>query len=220
MLTPLPARLEILPEVQRRFWPELRFVSSQFVLYGGTAVALRLGHRSSLDFDFFSSASFEVDKLASVVPWLRGAEVLQSKCNTYTVVVDRQRPVKISFFGGLTLGRAGSPQRTGDDILAVASLLDLAATKVAVIQQRAEKRDYLDLEALLRSGVSLADALGAARALYGERFNPLISLKALCYFRDGDLPSLSEQTRRQLTDAAGAVKEIPKIMRASDSIAL
>jgi hypothetical protein len=49
------AHLEILPEAQWRLWPELRPASQLgFVLYGGTAIALRLGHRSSVDFDFFT----------------------------------------------------------------------------------------------------------------------------------------------------------------------
>jgi hypothetical protein len=44
------ARLDILPESQRRLWPELDAVPSEFVLYGGTALALQLGHRVSEDF--------------------------------------------------------------------------------------------------------------------------------------------------------------------------
>ena len=49
------ARLEILPEAQRRLWPELRpTVPLGLILYGGTAIALRLRHRSLVDFDFFT----------------------------------------------------------------------------------------------------------------------------------------------------------------------
>jgi Nucleotidyl transferase AbiEii toxin, Type IV TA system len=47
--------LDILPAPQRRLWADLDAVPSRFVLYGGTAVALRLGHRASIDFDFFTS---------------------------------------------------------------------------------------------------------------------------------------------------------------------
>jgi hypothetical protein len=61
----------------------------------------------------------------------------------------------------------------------VASLLDLAGTKVSVIQMRAEAKDYLDVDALMRlGGVDLATALAAARALYGPTFNPEVTLKA------------------------------------------
>ncbi|MBI4659446.1 MAG: nucleotidyl transferase AbiEii/AbiGii toxin family protein [Verrucomicrobia bacterium] len=220
MVTFLAPRLDILPAPQRALWPELRQLPPSFVLYGGTAIALRLGHRASLDFDFFSSQPFEVAHLMQTVSWLAAGEVLQSQRNTFTVIVGRSGPVKVSFFGGLSIGRVGLPQTTSDHVIGVASLLDLAATKLAVIQQRAEKRDYLDLAALMKAGVRLADALGAARALYGERFNPMISLKALSYFRDGDLPSLPETTQQDLALAAAEVTEIPPTVRASDSIAI
>jgi hypothetical protein len=55
MFTP---NLSILPEPQRRLWAELRDTPKTFVLYGGTALALRLGHRQSEDFDFFSNKPF------------------------------------------------------------------------------------------------------------------------------------------------------------------
>jgi hypothetical protein len=97
-------------------------------------------------------------------------------------------------------------------------LLDLAATKVAVIQQRAERKDYLDIAALLEHGIELARALGAAAALYRESFNPMISLKALSYFRDGDLPGLPERIKNVLSQAAAAVTAIPNIPRSSDTI--
>lgn len=51
----LQSHLEILPKEQRALWKELKPLQGMgFVLYGGTAIALRLGHRVSIDFDFFS----------------------------------------------------------------------------------------------------------------------------------------------------------------------
>ncbi|MBN9405087.1 MAG: nucleotidyl transferase AbiEii/AbiGii toxin family protein [Burkholderiales bacterium] len=51
----LKPRLDVLPRAQQRLWPQLSKVRGLgFVLYGGTAIALRLGHRESVDFDFFS----------------------------------------------------------------------------------------------------------------------------------------------------------------------
>ncbi len=150
--------------------------------------------------------------------WLGPAEILQSSPNTLTLSVQREGPVKVSFFGGLTLGRTGIPERTDDNVLWVASPLDLAATKVSVIQQRAERRDYIDVAELLRSGISLERALGAAGALYPDSFNPMVSLKALTYFRDGDLSSLSPEIQAFLAAAAGAVREVPSVARTSDRL--
>ena len=61
----LRPHLDVLPGAQRRLWPELRHTPPEFVLYGGTALALRLGHRQSIDFDFFSSRPFTPSELAA-----------------------------------------------------------------------------------------------------------------------------------------------------------
>lgn len=88
----------------------------------------------------------------------------------------------------------------------VASLLDLAANKVKSVQDRAETKDYLDLAAALSHGIDLARAVAAASAIYGESFNPVPSLKALCYFEDGDLPSLPAAVGARLVQAVKAVE--------------
>lgn len=208
--------LEILPEPQLRLWPKLRPVADfGFVLYGGTAIALRLGHRTSIDFDFFTERALDRASLEESLPFLRTAQVLQESPDTLTVLVTSdtadERPVKLSFFGSITFGRVGEPQWTDDGIVQVASLEDLLATKVKVLLQRIEAKDYLDVAALLGSGVPLATGLGAARSLFGPAFQPSESLKALVYFEGGDLKSLIEATRRLLIHAATAVGDLPSI---------
>lgn len=198
-------RLDILPAAQRALWPELAEIPPDFVLYGGTALALRLGHRTSEDFDFFSNQSFQPDELERRIPFLAGSARLQSSPNTLVSQVDRNGPVKVSFFGGLTLRRVQDPEIVAEPRLAIASLLDLAATKVKVVQDRAETKDYIDLNRLLEERIDLGSALGAALAVYGRTFNPLLSLKALSYFADGDLASLPSAVRSRLTEAVRKV---------------
>lgn len=208
MFTP---KLEILPPAQRRLWDELRHTPKHFVLYGGTALALRLAHRSSEDFDFFSNYSFAPDLLRKAIPYLHDAEMSQFEANTLTAIVDRTGPVKVSFSGGLALNRIQDPDVTADNGIQVASLLDVAATKLATIQQRAQARDYEDIAAIIAAGISLSDALAAASTAYGKQFNGALSLKALTYFADGDLPQLSSGTQEQLRTLAAQVnlKQIP-----------
>jgi hypothetical protein len=210
MFTP---KLHILPPAQRRLWDDLEQTPQEFVLYGGTALALRLGHRHSEDFDFFSNISFEPQSIRRRIPYLQTAEITQVDANTLTAIVVRDGPVKVSFFGGLALNRVQDPDITEDNRIQVASLLDVAATKVATIQQRAQTRDYEDVAAIVSAGVSLADAIGAATAVYGGTFNGALSLKALTYFSDGDLPNLNATTQKKLRDLAGQVKlrEIPRM---------
>jgi len=210
MFTP---NVQILPPAQRRLWDELGHTPGGFVLYGGTALALRLGHRHSEDFDFFSNKSFAPDVLRKAIPYLQDAELSQFETNTLTAIVDRGGPVKVSFFGELRLNRVQEPEVAQDNGIQVASLLDVAATKLATIQQRAQARDYEDLAAILNSGISLAEVLAAAVAVYGKGFNGALSLKALTYFEDGDLPNLSPATQKRLRTLASEVnlKQIPQV---------
>jgi hypothetical protein len=198
-------RLEILPAAQRRLWPELSAIPSDFVLYGGTALALHLDHRNSEDFDF-GSRLFDVEQLQAAIPLLAGAAVVQRAANTLTVVVERGGPVKVSFFGVPELPRMRAPNVVKENGLQVASLLDLAGTKASVVQTRAEARDYVDIDALIRLGkVDLPTALAAAAGIYGKAFNPEITLKALCYFDDGNLRRLPEDMKLRLATAARQV---------------
>ena len=91
----------------------------------------------------------------------------------------------------------------------VASLDDLMATKLKVILQRAEAKDYGDIAAMINEGVSLSKGLAAARAIFGPNFQPSESLKALTYFEDGDLSSLTESQKEVLIQAAVAVRDLP-----------
>jgi Nucleotidyl transferase AbiEii toxin, Type IV TA system len=207
-------RLDILPPAQQRLWPELRPAAALgFALYGGTAIALRLGHRLSVDFDFFSEQALDRAALQTAFPFIAQSTVLQDQRNTFTVNVPysdmAHTHVKVSFFGGIGTGRVGQPDTTADGVLQVASLGDLMATKTKVILQRAEAKDYRDIAAMVDAGVSLPQGLAAARELYGRNFQPSESLKALVYFEDGDLHTLTKSERACLVKAASEVRDLP-----------
>ena len=197
-------RLDILPDEQRALWPALARVPESFVLYGGTALALRLGHRTSVDFDFFSSEPLDFETLFAL-PFVRDAEVLQQEPASLTVSAPRGKsglPVKISFFGDLDMGRVGYPQRTDDGVIWVAAVLDLFATKLKVLLQRIAARDYEDIAAILRSGISLEDGLGAAVALYGPQFPPMDAVKTLAWYEVEDARNVDAATRNLLSRTA------------------
>jgi len=200
-----PPNLSILPEPQKRLWAELRDTPETFVLYGGTALALRLGHRQSEDFDFFSNRPFQPALLRESIPYLKHAEMTQFQDNTLTALVDRDGPVKVSFFGSLGIKRILDPDIAEENGIQIASLLDLLASKLKTVQSRAEAKDYRDILATFDAGLSLAEGLAAAAAIYGRDFNGALSLKALAYFEDGDLPSLAESARKRLIEAATSV---------------
>jgi hypothetical protein len=204
-------RTDILPHAQALLWPELgEQIPASFTLYGGTALALQLGHRESIDFDFFGG-SFDPDSLLKQLQFLSGAEVVQRAADTLTARVNREGPVLVSFFGVPELGRIEPPLRSSDHGLLVAGLVDIAGMKASVVQKRAAAKDYIDVAALIDAGMDLTIALAAARAIYGASFNPQITLKALSYFDDvGDIP---DPTKRRLQSAVRNVdiKAIPEL---------
>jgi hypothetical protein len=195
--------LTILPPPQLQLWAELDATPQHFTLYGGTALALRFGHRASADFDFFSNQPFEPDHLLQSIPYLKEAEPVQIAPNTLKCRVERGGPVLISFFGNLRLGQVAPRDQVRGRRLWVASALDVAGTKAAVVQKRAEAKDYVDIDLLLQQGVDLPTALAAGQAIYGCSFNPLITLKALSYF--DDLPALPVDVKTRLRTAVAAV---------------
>jgi Nucleotidyl transferase AbiEii toxin, Type IV TA system len=198
-------KLEILPAAQRRLWDELADVPDEFTLYGGTAIALHLGHRESVDFDFFGKTHFDPDDLLAFLPFLSAAEVIQRQADTLTVRVERGGPVLVSFLATPFLGCVEAPVRASDNRVKIASLIDLAGMKADVVQKRAEPKDYVDIDAIIRAGIDLPTALAAARAIQGSGFNPQITLKALSFFGDGNLRMLPETLRRRLQNAVRGV---------------
>lgn len=207
----LDPRLDILPTAQREIWDHLRPAAElRFVLYGGTAVALHLGHRQSVDFDFFRADPLDKDALGRALAFMQEATVVQDRRDTLVVSARMPSgPVRLSFFGGTGFGRVGDPLRTRDGTLLVASLDDLMATKLNATLERAEAKDYRDIARMLEAGLSLPLGLSAFRAMF--RSEPAEVLRALGYFGDGDLASLTEPEKAILRDARDRIGELPDI---------
>ena len=167
---------DILTQPQKDLWLELKDVPGNFVLYGGTAIALQLGHRESVDFDFFCPYQFDPDDLLKSIPVLKNAQVTQREQNTLSVKISKGGSVYLSFFGLPHIKPIIPPLETSDGIMKVASLLDLSGMKVSVVQKRAEWKDYVDLVALIDSGITLPMALSAGQTIYKDQFNPQITL--------------------------------------------
>lgn len=91
---------------------------------------------------------------------------LQDHGNAWVVLVPGENAqagqVKVSFFGAIAFGRVGTPEFTDDGVLRLASFDDLMATKVKVVLQRAEAKDYRDVAAMVNVGVSLSRGLASA----------------------------------------------------------
>lgn len=206
--------LEILSEVQQWVYPQLRNLKDLgFVLYGGSALALQLGQRQSVGFEFFLHGRLKQKLLRGACPLLGDESLvtqIQDSENTVTLEISPPDSGKgiatISFFGNLGCGRVGEPRLTEDGVLVVASALDIFATKLKGIIQRPSTEDFADIIRLIKSQESLLEALEAASILFGTDFSPMLALKALSYF-DELKPPLSQ------VDASFLIEQVSNTLK-------
>lgn len=206
--------LEILSEVQQWVYPQLRNLKDLgFVLYGGSALALQLGQRQSVGFEFFLHGRLKQKLLRGACPLLGDESLvtqIQDSENTVTFEISPPDSGKgiatISFFGNLGYGLVGEPRLTEDGVLVVASALDIFATKLKGIIQRPSTEDFADIIRLIKSQESLLEALEAASILFGTDFSPMLALKALSYF-DELKPPLSQ------VDASFLIEQVSNTLK-------
>jgi len=216
----LDPKFDVLPAGQQQIWNVLAAAPHLgFVLYGGTAIALHLGHRRSIDFDFFRSAPLDKNQISAEFAFVKGAAVLQDTPDTQVVLTEMPAgPVKVSFFGSIGFGRVNDPLLTRDGVLLVASLDDLMATKLKATLDRAEAKDYRDIAAMITAGVSLSAGLSAFKQMFNGE--PAQVLRAIGYFRDGDLNTLSQADQQLLRSARDGVDVLPDVLLKSRSLAV
>jgi len=170
----------ILDEKRKNIMPLLRNFKGRFYIAGGTALAFHLGHRDSIDFDFFSSNDFDrIELFKEITEIFSGHEILkvQDEKNTLTVIIDND--IKLSFFGYKY--KLIKPLFEEENI-DIASIEDIACMKLAAITSRATNKDYLDLYFILKK-FSLADILYFTEEKFPAIDRNLI-LKSLVYFED------------------------------------
>jgi hypothetical protein len=214
----LEPRLDVLPPAQSEIWASLAPASlSNFVLYGGTAIALHLGHRESLDFDFFRSDPLNKEEIRTKFHFVPGSAILQDAPDTLVILAKMPAgSVKVSFFGSIGFGRVNDPVQTCDGTLLIASLDDLMATKLKATLDRAEAKDYRDIAEMISAGVSLPAGLSAFKQMFdGE---PAQVLRAIGYFGDGDLNTLSPADRKILSSARDRISKLPEVHVRSGSL--
>ena len=107
---------------------------------------------------------------------------------------------------------------TRDGALLVASLDDLMATKLKATLDRAEAKDYRDIAAMISAGVSLSVGLSAFKQMFNGE--PAQVLRAIGYFKDGDLNTLSQADQQLLRSARDGVDVLPDVLLKSRSLAV
>lgn len=151
-----------------------------FYLAGGTALALQIGHRTSIDFDFYSQKGFVSRQLAQlIVRTFPNAETLFEAKDTLRIEVGM---TELSFFyySYRLLEHLKEFQS-----ISVAGLADIAAMKLAAIVQRGTKRDFIDVYFLLNI-YTLGELIDFAIKKY-PGYQPMLILRSLIYFEDAEV---------------------------------
>ncbi len=171
-------KYEVLDKARMEVLPLMENFKNDFYLAGGTALALYLGHRESIDFDFFTDQDFDVailfEKCREVFKNYK-LEITREAKNTLVFLLDNG--VKVSFF---TIKYEMLEIFKNEKYLKLASKLDIACMKLSAICQRSTKKDYVDLYFLLRD-FNLQYLLDQCNIKYPS-LNASLILKSLKYF--------------------------------------
>lgn len=171
---------EILTREQVALLPFLAQFKKDWGLVGGTAVALYLGHRESIDFDMFSykppfgnlSLQRRIEKTRRI------DKIVVNKEGEFTFVLGS---VKFTFFH---YPFDIDYSENFENVIRLPTLLTLAAMKAFAIGQRNKWKDYVDMYFILRNDHSVEEISAHAHMLFGDRFNERMFRNQLSYFDD------------------------------------
>ncbi|EKE05817.1 MAG: hypothetical protein ACD_19C00176G0039 [uncultured bacterium] len=171
---------EILEENQRSLLALVSKFSPQFGLVGGTAIALHLGHRRSIDFDLFTGNDFDTDKIRTIIRQTHIIqEVIVNNPNELTIIIDN---VKVTFYKypfDINFSMSFS------NIINIPDLLTLSAMKAFALGKRAKWKDYVDLYFIFKE-IDFKKVVVKAEKLFLTEFNEKLFREQLSYFSDID----------------------------------
>lgn len=170
---------EIFSEKQLKLLPLVREFKREFYLVGGTAIALYLGHRRSIDFDLFKSSPLHPKRIITKVSSFdfkylvtrRVSEQLNITVNDVTFTF-YEYPYKIE------------AKNSFEDFLRLPSLLDLAAMKAYALGRRSKWKDYVDFYFLLKSHFTISQISDRAVEIYDQMFSQKLFRAQICFFQD------------------------------------
>lgn len=173
---------EILSAAQLELLPLLKRFSKKFFLAGGTAIALHIGHRRSLDFDLFSSTPFRNTAIKNAVldSGFHKIQLLYEDGGQLDLAVNG---IKITFLHF----PFNIPHKVNfRPFITLPSLNDLAAMKAYALGRRGKWKDYVDLFTIFNNHLPFNDVVNRTGELFGGAWNEKLFRGQLCYFDDID----------------------------------
>ncbi|MDP3998185.1 MAG: nucleotidyl transferase AbiEii/AbiGii toxin family protein [bacterium] len=174
---------EILNKSQKEVLPKLFFLRGLGAyLAGGTALALQIGHRTSIDFDFYTPRHFKSGALGKLIkknsPDCK-IKILRDTDDTFEAVLNSRVRLSLFYYYYKLLKKLTDFEKT-----AIISLEDIAAMKLIAISQRGKRRDFVDFYYLLKI-LDLRLIMEATEKKYPD-FDIYNGLRGLLYFKDAD----------------------------------
>lgn len=170
---------EVLTREQVELLPLVKLFKKSFGLVGGTAIALYIGHRGSIDFDLFTDKEFDNYYIRRKIAGLKKIErTVRDEEGQFTLLINGVRftffnfPFKINF------------SEKFDDFINLPDLLTLSAMKAYALGRRPKWKDYVDLYFSIRDYYSLKEIAKKAREIFGPEFNEKMFRGQLAYFKD------------------------------------
>ena len=173
---------DILTGEQQRLLTLVKLFRQDFYLAGGTAIALQIGHRRSIDFDLFSGKPLRTTKIINTISRdkHRIDATLEESREELTMIIDGIKMTFMEYPFDIRLSV------NLDDIMMMPDLITLAATKAYSLGRRSKWKDYVDLYFILRDYFTLQDVSAEAKKIFGGGFNERLFREQLCYFADID----------------------------------
>ena len=171
----------ILSIEQSKLLPLLKQFRREFYLVGGTAIALQIGHRESIDYDLFKKTPFNARKVLG--------KLHDNKCS-YTITRNVREQLNLVLSGvKFTFFEYPYPIETPIDfegVIRMPDLLTLAAMKAYALGRRSKWKDYVDLYFLLQNYLCLDEIIQKAESIYQDEFSAKLFRSQLAYHDDID----------------------------------
>ena len=171
----------ILCKEQQELLPLIQQFKREFYLVGGTAIALQIGHRRSIDFDLFKLSNLNASKT------LKKLDITKIPY-TITRRVDGQinliiNSVKLTFF---QYPYSIEAKLEFEKYVRMPDLITLAAMKAYALGYRSKWKDYVDLYFIIKDHYSVQDIADEATKIYGNHFAEKLFRQQLAFHKDID----------------------------------
>ena len=173
---------EILTKKQKELLPLISKFNKDFVLVGGTAIALYIGHRYSIDFDLFSFQKIKRKQIKNTIinnDFFADNVIYEAFDQMHLIVND----IKLTFF---QFPHKIKGVNEFNEIIKIPDLLSLAAMKAYALGGRAKWKDYVDLYFILKYHYSFEQISEKATEIFDTFFNTKLFKEQLSYFKDID----------------------------------